>query len=388
MRQILNIAYYEVLHIFKDKILFLIVFIAPLAYTALFGMIYIASFLQDIPLGIVDLDHSSESSEVIEAFANMPHFKIVPEVSTYDDLEKGMKEGVIRAGVVIPEDYAKKLSQHQLAEILTVYDGSNLVCAFNIRKYLQQVLNTLSAEQTSAYLAGMGMTKQEITNVMDTVSFSMQVWYNPTLSYVTYLFMGLGIMILHQLGLMGIALSVTREKEQRTWLQFLSAAVPAWKIFAGKALPYFIMNLFNYGLVLWVSGRFVNVKMEYAAGLMLLLGLLFNLVIVSVGFIISLYASNSLLVTRCLLLLSVPLFLLSGYTWPSTHMPAFLNALADLMPYTWMSRGFRMLTVKSWGLQDLSLTIAVMAAMAAVGLFVAITFTKKTSTGVSGGRGC
>lgn len=382
MRQILNIAYYEVLHILKDKILFLIVFIAPLAYTVFIGMMYIASFLQDIPLGIVDLDRSGKSSEVIEAFANMPHFRIVPEVSTYDDLEKGMKEGVIRAGVVIPEDYSRKLSQHQQAEIVTVYDGSNLVCAFNIRKYLQQVLNTFSAGQTSAYLAGMGMTKQEITNVMDTVSFNMQVWYNPTLSYVTYLFMGIVIMILHQLGLIGITLSVTREKEQRTWLQFLSAAVPAWKIFIGKALPYFIMNFFNYGLLLWVADRFVNVKIDYAVGPMLLLGLLFNLAIVSIGFIISLYAPNSLQVTRFLLLLSLPLFVLSGYTWPSTHMPAFLNALANLMPYTWMTRGFRMVTLKNWGLQDLSLTIIVMAAMAAVGLFVAMTFTKRSSKAV------
>ena len=377
MRQILNIAYYEVQHIFKDKILFLIVFVAPLAYTAFFGMIYISAFLHDIPLGIVNLDHSDKSLKVVEAFENMPYFTIVSEISSYEDMEKGMREGIIRAGVVIPEDYSKKLSQHQQAEIITVYDGSNLVCAFNIRKYLQQVLNTFSVEQTSAYLAGMGMTKQEIVNVMDTVSFSMQVWYNPTLSYVTYLFMGIVIMILHQIGLMGITLSVTREKQQRTWLQFLSASIPSRKIFVGKALPYFIMNFFNYGLVLWIADRFVNVKIDYDVALMLLLGLLFSLVIISIGFIISLLASDTLQVTRFLLLLSLPLFVLSGYTWPSTHMPAFLNALADLMPYTWMTRGFLMVTLKNWGLHDLSLIIAVMGAMAAVGLFVAVRLTKK-----------
>ena len=377
MKQILNIAYYEVVHIFKDRILCLMVFIVPLLYAAFFGMIYISGTLQHVPLGIVDLDHSAESRAVASAFENTTNFKVIPEVNTYEGLEDGMKNGAVRAGVVIPEDYSQKLSQHQLTQISTVYDGSNLIYGYNTRKYFQQVLSTFSIEHTAAYLGGLGMTKQEITNVLDTVSFSMQVWYNPTYSYVTFIFMGIVIMILHQIGLLGIGLTVTREKERNSWIQYLCAAVPQWEIFVGKALPYFIVNFFNYGLLLWVAARFVNVKIGGSLALILLLGLLFNIIIVSLGFLISLYAPNSLQVTRYLMLLSVPLFVISGYTWPTTHMPGVLNGLARLMPYTWMSEGFRLVTVKNLGFDNLGRTITVMTIMAAVTSYFALTFSKR-----------
>lgn len=377
MKQILNIAHYEIVHILKDRILILMVFIIPLLYTSLFGMIYFSSILQHVQLGIVDLDHSADSRAVVSAFENTPNFKVIPDVTTYAGLEEGMKNGVVRAGVVIPKDYSQKLSQHQLTQILTVYDGSNLIVGFNTRKYFQQVLNTFSAEHTAAYLGGLGMTKQEITNVMDTVSFSMQVWYNPTFSYPTYILMGLVIMTLHQIGLMGIGLTVTREKERNTWIQYLCAAVPQWKIFIGKGLPYYIANFFNYSLLLWVAARFVNVKIEGSLALIILLGLLFDAIIVAMGFVISLYAPNSLQVTRYLMLLSIPIFVISGYSWPSTHIPLFINRLAQLMPYTWMSEGFRLVTVKNLGADYLVVPIMVLTVMAAVLSFFALTFSKR-----------
>lgn len=256
MKQILNIAHYEVIQIFKDRILLLIVFVVPLLYVSLLGMIYASSILQHVPLGIVDLDNSVESRAVVSAFENTNNFQVIPGINTYANLEKGMKNGTIRAGVVIPEDYSQRLSQHQLTQILTVYDGSNLIYGYNTRRYFQQVLNTFSADHTAAYLGGLGMSKQEITYVMDSVSFSMQVWYNPNYSYTTFIFMGLVIIVLHQIGLMGIGLSVTREKERNSWIQYLCAAVPQWKIFMGKALPYFIVNfltiVYYYGLQLGV----------------------------------------------------------------------------------------------------------------------------------------
>ncbi|ODA40591.1 ABC transporter permease [Desulfosporosinus sp. BG] len=377
MKQILNIAHYEIMRIFRERVLLAILFIVPLLYASMFGLVYVSAILQHVPLGIVDLDHSQESRAVVSAFENTSNFEVFPQVSTYVDLEAGMKNGLVRAGVVIPADYSQKLAQHQLTQILTVYDGSNLIYGFNTRKYFQQVLNTFSADHTAAYLSGLGMTKREITNVMDTVSYSMEVWYNPTFSYATFIYMGLVLMTLQQIGLLGVGLTVTREKEENSWLQFLCAAVPQWKIFIGKALPYFIANFFNYGLLLWIAARFVNVKIEGSVGLILLLGLLFDLIVVSVGFIVSVYFPNSLLVTRYLMLISVPIFVASGYSWPSTHIPAVINKLLRTMPYTWMAEGFRLLTVKNLGFDYIADKIMVLILMAAATTFFALTFPKR-----------
>ena len=111
--------------------------------------------------------------------------------------------------------------------------------------------------------------------------------------------------------------------------------------------------------------------------LIILLGLLFDAIIVAMGFVISLYAPNSLQVTRYLMLLSIPIFVISGYSWPSTHIPLFINRLAQLMPYTWMSEGFRLVTVKNLGADYLVVPIMVLTVMAAVLSYFALTFSER-----------
>lgn len=385
MRQILSITHYEFLHILKDKILFLLVFFAPLGYAAVFGFVYVSGLLTNIPFAIVDLDHSKLSREVATAFENSSRFKVVQEIKTYPHLEEGMKTGAVRAGIVIPEDFEKMVSQHRSTAVLTVYDASNLIWGYNIRKCALEVINKFNMDHTASYLAGLGLTRQEITNTMDTVSCNIDIWYNPTFNYANYLFMGLVMMIIHQICLLSVSITVTREKERNSWFQYICCPVPRWKVFLGKCLPYFVSTFFNYGLLIWISARFVHVKIEGSMALIILLGLLYSIIMTSGGFYISTLAPNSLQATRFLMLLSVPFFMISGFTWPETHIPAFINGLAHLLPFTWMAEGFRLVTVKNLGVQYISNTILALTLMAALSLLLAMNFAKQRKPPAAGG---
>ena len=376
MRQLLSISCYETFHIFRNKILFLMVFVIPLLYTLLFGLVYSAAVLTDIPLGIVDLDDSPLSRDIVTAFKNSPNFKTVDGITTYQQLEKAMNDGTVRAGVVIPEDFASKASQYRQTPVLTVYDASNLIWGFNIRKYTLQVISNFSAENTASYLAGLGYTEQEIKNVLSTVSADIQVWYNPTYSYATFLFPGLLLMVVHQIGLLSISLSVIRDKENKSWVHYLCSPLPKWKIFVGKSLPYFTANLCSYVLLLWVAAQFINVKIAGSPSLLLLFGVLYTVIITSLGFFISTKVPNSLQATRYIMLLSVPFFMISGFTWPQTHIPAVLNYLAHLLPYTWMAEAYRMIAVKELGISHLLPHISVLIAMAVISVMLALSFKK------------
>lgn len=373
MRQVLSIACYETMCILKDKILLLMVFAVPLIYAVLFGLVYVQGILTGIPMGIVDMDNSSLSREVVQAFENSPRFKIVREIDTYPRLEEGMKNGAVRAGLVIPEDFEKRISQHRSVEVLTVYDGSNLIWGYNIRKYALEVINKFSADHAAARLAGMGMSGREVAGILDAVSCNIEVWYNPTFSYATFLLGGLMMMIIHQICLLSVSLSVTREKERNSWLMYLSSPVPGWKIFLGKCLPYFAANFLNYLLLIWLGAAVFHVKTGGSLLLIILLGLLYDIIITSAGVCVSALAPDSLQATRYLMLLSVPLFIISGYTWPPTHIPPLINGLARLLPYTWMAEGFRLVTVKELGFAYLAPAVLALFSMAmAAVLFAAI----------------
>lgn len=377
MNQILNIAIYEMKMVFKDKILSLMVFAVPLLYAVLFGTIYASAVLTNIPLGIVDLDHSALSREVTDAFANSPRFKVIHEIDSYDRLEEGMNNGTVRAGVVIPEDFAANVAQHRQTELLTVYDASNLIWGFNIRKYTMEVINSFSAAHTAAFLAGLGLSTREINNTLNTVACNIEVWYNPTYSYTVFMFIGLVVLIIHQICLLCASLTVTREKERNTWIQYLACPIPSWKIFLGKSLPYFLSTMMNFGLLLWFTYHLLHVKVEGSMPLVLSMGLIFAAIIISAGFYLSVCAANSLQVTRYIMLLSFPFFIISGYVWPKTQIPSLVNGLNAMLPYGWMSEAMRLVTVKNLGFEAVQIHILVLFAMATLSLLLAATFKKR-----------
>ncbi|WP_421071757.1 ABC transporter permease [Pelotomaculum propionicicum] len=364
-------------HIFKDKILLLLIFFVPLFYAFLCGAVYSQGILTGIPLAVVDLDNSGLSREVIKSFENSPRFTVVRDITTYPLMEEGMKQSVIRAGVVIPENFEKEVAQSRGAEILTVYDGSNLIWGYNIRKYTLEVVNQFSTGRAAAYMAGLGLSGKEITNVLDTISANTEVWYNPTFSYASYMLFGLIMLVIHQICLLSTSLTVTREKEKNCWIQFLCSPLPAWKIFLGKSLPYFLTGFLNYGLLIWFINRFMYLKVEGSVPLIMFLGLLYTVIITCAGFYISFKSRNSLQATRYIMLLSVPFLMISGYTWPPTHIPTVINNFASLLPFTWMAEGLRNIAVKNLGAGQLIPVITALSLMSAAAVLLAASFSKR-----------
>jgi len=118
------------------------------------------------------------------------------------------------------------------------------------------------------------------------------------------------------------------------------------------------------GLLLWFARSVVLVKVEGSTLLILLLGLLYSVTITSAGFCLSLWAANSQQVTRYLLLLSVPFFMISGYCWPPTHIPELINNAARLLPLTWMAEASRLVTVKNLGAHYIVHNILALTVMA------------------------
>lgn len=348
------------------------VFLLPLGYACAFGAVYMAGILTHIPLAIVDQDHSKLSREISTSFSHSSHFKIINTVDTYAKLEAAMQTGQVRAGIVIPENFAQKVQEHRQTQVLTVYDGSNMIWAYNIKKYTSEIITAFNAEHVAAYLTGLNFSQQEIKAVLDTVSCHIETWNNPTYSYATFIVMGLFIMILHQVSLLGISLTITREKEQNSWVQYLCSAIPRWKIFVGKSLPYFIITFFHYALLVVVVSAWYGVKVEGSLNLIIILGLLFDVIITSIGFYISAQAPNSLQSTRYLMLLSVPFFVISGYSWPKTHIPAWINSLAHLLPYTWMSEAFRLVTVKNLDRAYITNNLRALLIMACLSVLLAL----------------
>ncbi|MGO0123430.1 ABC transporter permease [Desulfothermobacter acidiphilus] len=371
MSPVLTLAFYEFRHLLKDRVLFLIVFVAPLFYLGLFGLVYRSAVLEGIPLVVVDLDHSQLSRSLSEACAHSPHFRLVALTDDPRELEQALRENRARAGIVIPEHFARDVEQKRLARALAVYDGSNLIWGYNARKYLREVFNHFATDYATGHLEAKGLAPREIRAALEAVDLNVEPWYNPIFSYLDFLFPGLLLMIVHQLTLLAVGLTLTREKERGCWVHFLGSALPPWKIFLGKTLVYLVTASWNYTLLLWLAAWLLDLKIWGSPWPLALLGFLLALALTGGGYLISSLAPNSLQATRFITLLSVPLFIISGFTWPASQMPPGLVFLARLLPYTWAALAFRLAAIKELGVENLWPYFSPLAAIAFTLAFLA-----------------
>ena len=65
----------------------------------------------------------------------------------------------------------------------------------------------------AGYMGGLGMTEQEIKDVLDTVSCNISVWYNPYLQLLQLSFYGVVMMIIHRIGFCPASVNGHRGKE-------------------------------------------------------------------------------------------------------------------------------------------------------------------------------
>lgn len=377
MKTVYDIACYEVLQILKDRLLTLIVFATPLAYAILFGAVYYAAVLNQIPLAIVDEDQTALSREIRQSFANSPSFRVIDGINSYADLEINLRSGQVRAGIMIPAGLARDVSIGQPVQILTVYDASNLIWGYNSRRKMLEIIREINTRLVSARLATTGMPQKDILEVVNAVECNFTVWYNPSYNYMKFLLLGLMMMIIHQIGLLSVGLTVTREKEHHTWTHFLTSPLPGWKIALGKCLPYLIANFFHYAVLLWICARVLPIGIQGSAAILFVLGLVYVVTITFTGFILSLYFTSSLQLTRFLMLLSVPIFLISGATWPLSHMPRAVQMMARCLPFTWMAEVFRNVTVKGLAWPSVMVPMLVLTGMAGLTVVGALGFKKR-----------
>jgi ABC-2 type transport system permease protein len=167
------------------------------------------------------------------------------------------------------------------------------------------------------------------------------------------------------------AISLTREKESGTMEALLVSPLRPWQIIVGKVLPYLGIGFLSV-LGVIVEGRLVfGVPLRGSLVLLLGEGLLFILVSLSLGILISARTSSQrVAMLGALVGTMLPTMLLSGFIFPLESMPWLLQALANVVPAKWFVLMARSIMLKGAGLAYLWPPTLILLAMAVGLLFL------------------
>ena len=334
LRRIWAVIKKETLHITRDKVMLMICFLAPIFLTVLFGFVYINQKVTNIPIVIYDADKTDLSRTIINGFNDSERLEVIKYAETYDELKREIEEQRAQMGIIIPPNMKKTVKSGQSSEVGIIYNGTNTLIMSTAGTAANQVVGTISAGINIKIMQGTGISSKKAMNAVQALAFKSRTWYNPTASYGPFMLLGLLATILQQLAFLAVALSFSRERESGAWKNLVFSKLKSKEIILGKFIVYLVIFFINAIIMYSIAIRFFQIPQIGNLSLVLLLFLVFLVSVLMLGIFLSAIIKSQVQAIEISMIIAVPSFILSGYTWPSFAMPKALQYVSNSLPLT------------------------------------------------------
>ena len=139
MKVFLKLLKFEFKRIFSNTVLLAIFFGAPIGYGILFGYVYQQAKVLDLPIVIIDQDHSPTSDKIIDAFEDNEVLLITDVRYTAGNIIKEMPVKQYVAVVTLPTNFEADILQKKHPEIQIDLNMANIVNSNSASKQIQSV---------------------------------------------------------------------------------------------------------------------------------------------------------------------------------------------------------------------------------------------------------
>jgi len=229
-----------------------------------------------------------------------------------------------------------------------------------------QLFPVLTAEAALAKLAAAHGSGQAAPTVR------MQILYNPRLTTSWVMVPGLAGLILVFIGTLITSLGVVRERQAGTLEQLAVMPLRARDVIAGKIAPYLMVAAVDLVLIVLIGMAVFHVPFAGNVGTFALGSVLFLLVTLGMGVLISTLSQNQGQAIQLAFMIMLPQVLLSGLIFPVASMAAGVRWISYILPLTYFIEISRGVMLKATPISALWQPLALLAVLAVVALGLAI----------------
>ena len=327
LTRLLAIARKEVTQILRDSRSLIIVVLMPAILVLLFGY-GVNLDLKGLPVVVYDQDGSQQSQDLLKHFQNSEYFHIQRVVSSYPELTRAIDDGHAKMGIVIPWDFSLRLRDGRPAQVQAIVDASDDNTANVLIGYAQAVVQGYSSETQLNWLGSRGLSIQPVA-----VGVQTRTWYNEDLESSAFIIPGVLALVMSVIGAFLTSLTIAREWERGAMEQLISTPVTSMEIMLGKLAPYFVLGMFDTVLSALIAIYWFQVPFRGSWVTLMIASALFMVVVLSMGFFISVLAKSQFAASQIALLITfLPAFLLSGFLFSIEQMPIALQWITRILP--------------------------------------------------------
>jgi len=329
----------------KNDVLKMLFFGAPLLYGILIGFVYSKGKVTDLPIIVVDEDQSSMSAKMIEMMQDNEILHIASLQFDSANIDRLMIEKEAACVVLIPKNFEKDLLTKKYPEVTTIVNTANVLTANYASGALQVVLGTLKAGTQIETLRKQGTPENLLMSQYEPFKTTFIKKYNRSTNYMYFLLPGVLFTVFQQVLLLGLALSFAAEFEKGTFTSLVKQAQNTFQLIAVKVIPYLLMSFVVWIMYWGFSRMFYFPLMENVGALTFAAGI-FVLAVCFIGILVSILIPNQLKATEILMVVATPSFMISGFTWPLSQMPIWVQYFSNMIPLTHFLQVYRILIVE------------------------------------------
>lgn len=323
----LAIAKKEIVQVLRDSRSLIIVLIMPVILVLLFGY-GVSLDLKHLPIYVYDRDGSQQSQDLLKRFQASDYFEIGRAVNSYSDLTRAIDDGHAKMGIVIPWDFSQRLREGRPVPVQALVDATDDNTANVLIGYAQAVVQGYSSDVQLDWLRDRGQIVRPAP-----VSVETRTWYNEDLESSAFIIPGVLALVMSVIGAFLTSLTIAREWERGTMEQLISTPVSSMEIMLGKLVPYFAIGMIDVVVCAIIALYWFHVPFRGSFLTLLLSSVMFMIVVLSMGFFISVIAKNQFAASQIALLATfLPAFLLSGFLYAIEQMPVALQWITRILP--------------------------------------------------------
>ena len=187
LNQIWQIALRECKILFVNRIYFFSMVIFPLLAMVFFTSLMDEGLPEDMPIGVVDLDNTSNSRGLIRRLDAFQSSKVVARYPSVNEARRAIQENKIYAFLYIPKGTTDQLLSARRPKVSYYYSQVSISGGSMVMKDLKTVATLGSAGVGMATLSAKGMSPQQIQAFLQPVKIDLHQVANPWGSYNVYL---------------------------------------------------------------------------------------------------------------------------------------------------------------------------------------------------------
>ncbi|GEP61480.1 ribosome-associated ATPase/putative transporter RbbA [Reyranella soli] len=284
--------------------------------------------VENLSFAVLDRDNTSVSRDYVQQIAGSRYFTEKPPIVSHDELDRRMRDGELSLAIEIPPGFGRDIARGRRVEVGAWIDGAMPSRAETVRGYVQGMHAQWLSEK-ARQLYGRAAAAGDFQLVI-------RYRYNPTVQSLIAMVPAVIPLLLMMIPSMLTALSIVREKELGSIINFYVTPVTRSEFLLGKQLPYVLLAMLNFLLLTGFAVFVFQVPFTGSFGTFAAAALLYVVITTGMGLVVSTFMKSQIAAIFATALLTlIPAVQYSGMIDPVSSLQGAGAFIGQIYPATY-----------------------------------------------------